>query len=237
MLQKLEGDVRQHIRIEQQLKLHIESIQDKVEEDEKAAADMQIQIDRTKRERKRMDEILTLRENEISQLEDRYQKMSADLQEKDIKISNLTDSLEKAKSTIKHERLQFESERKAFSKIQKSPSEEKINFRSTVQDTSSNSSLPKRPVSRMYTSLKTKCSNAGNSTNIKDYERMYKDFMKSNRVDNPKDLMQSHRNHGMSQVTVNGNLYLSKTSDVRSDSTKKCKKRRKDGKESSRKHK
>jgi FtsZ-binding cell division protein ZapB len=35
MLQKLEADVRQHIRIEQQLKLHIESIQEKMEEDEK----------------------------------------------------------------------------------------------------------------------------------------------------------------------------------------------------------
>ena len=35
MLQKFEADVRQHIRIEQQLKLHIESIQEKVEEDEK----------------------------------------------------------------------------------------------------------------------------------------------------------------------------------------------------------
>ena len=36
MLQKLEGDVRQHIRVEQQLKLHIESIQEKQEEDEKS---------------------------------------------------------------------------------------------------------------------------------------------------------------------------------------------------------
>ena len=35
MLQKLEADVRQHIRIEQQLKLHIETIQEKLEEDEK----------------------------------------------------------------------------------------------------------------------------------------------------------------------------------------------------------
>ena len=35
MLQKLEADVRQHIRIEQQLKLHIESIQEKIDEDEK----------------------------------------------------------------------------------------------------------------------------------------------------------------------------------------------------------
>jgi len=35
MLQKFEADVRQHIRIEQQLKLHIETIQEKLEEDEK----------------------------------------------------------------------------------------------------------------------------------------------------------------------------------------------------------
>lgn len=31
MLQKFEADVRQHIRIEQQLKLHIESIQEELE--------------------------------------------------------------------------------------------------------------------------------------------------------------------------------------------------------------
>ena len=35
IIQKLEGDVRNHIRIEQQLKLHIESIQYKLEEAEK----------------------------------------------------------------------------------------------------------------------------------------------------------------------------------------------------------
>ena len=37
MLQKLEGDVRQHIRVEQQLKLHIESVQERLEEQEKEA--------------------------------------------------------------------------------------------------------------------------------------------------------------------------------------------------------
>ena len=35
MIQKLEGDVRNHIRIEQQLKLHIESIQNKLEDIER----------------------------------------------------------------------------------------------------------------------------------------------------------------------------------------------------------
>lgn len=38
MIQKLENDVRTHIRVEQQLKLHIESIQNKLEEMEKASA-------------------------------------------------------------------------------------------------------------------------------------------------------------------------------------------------------
>ena len=32
MLQKLEGEVRNHIRVEQQLKLHIESVHQKIEE-------------------------------------------------------------------------------------------------------------------------------------------------------------------------------------------------------------
>ena len=35
MLVKLEGDIRMHIRIEQQLKLHIESVQQKLEDSEK----------------------------------------------------------------------------------------------------------------------------------------------------------------------------------------------------------
>lgn len=36
MIQKLEADVRNHIRVEQQLKLHIESIQNKLEEYERS---------------------------------------------------------------------------------------------------------------------------------------------------------------------------------------------------------
>lgn len=35
MLQKLEGDVRTHIRIEQQMKLHIDTLTQKVEDMEK----------------------------------------------------------------------------------------------------------------------------------------------------------------------------------------------------------
>ena len=32
IIQQLEGDIRKHIRIEHQLKLHIESVEDRVEE-------------------------------------------------------------------------------------------------------------------------------------------------------------------------------------------------------------
>jgi hypothetical protein len=35
MIQKLEADIRKHIRIEHQLKLHIESTEDRIEELEK----------------------------------------------------------------------------------------------------------------------------------------------------------------------------------------------------------
>ena len=35
IIQKLEGDIRKHIRIEHQLKLHIESTEDRIEELEK----------------------------------------------------------------------------------------------------------------------------------------------------------------------------------------------------------
>jgi hypothetical protein len=38
MIQQLEADVRKHIRIEHQLKLHIESVEDRVEELERDAA-------------------------------------------------------------------------------------------------------------------------------------------------------------------------------------------------------
>lgn len=40
MLQKYEAEVRNHIKIEQQLKLHIECVQDKLDDSEKAREKM-----------------------------------------------------------------------------------------------------------------------------------------------------------------------------------------------------
>ena len=72
MIQKLEGDVRNHIRIEQQLKLHIESIQNKLEELERQKdgpnKKQQDQIDLLKRDKRRMDELITIKENQVDKL-------------------------------------------------------------------------------------------------------------------------------------------------------------------------
>jgi hypothetical protein len=49
MLQKYEAEVRNHIKIEQQLKLHIECVQDKLDDSEKAR-------DRQKKDKNRVDD-------------------------------------------------------------------------------------------------------------------------------------------------------------------------------------
>ena len=79
MVQKLEADVRQHIRVEQQLKLHIENMQEKAEEDAKYIDKLGQEVDRNKRERKRMDEMLTIREKEIEQLDQKARKLEGEV--------------------------------------------------------------------------------------------------------------------------------------------------------------
>ena len=85
MIQKLEGDVRQHIRIEQQLKLHIESIQEKLEEDEKVIEGFNTEKERYRRERQRMDEMLTIRENQIDSLEKELKQANETLSNTEVK--------------------------------------------------------------------------------------------------------------------------------------------------------
>lgn len=69
MLQKYEAEVRNHIKIEQQLKLHIECVQDKLDDNEKLMkkemeeraaekSDVKLELDRYK-------DLLNLREKEI----------------------------------------------------------------------------------------------------------------------------------------------------------------------------
>lgn len=170
MLQKLEADVRQHIRIEQQLKLHIESIQEKLEEDDKIIEDFNTQKERFKRERARMDEMLIIREQEISALKQEVDELTERLNKKNSKYNELKQELEKAKKTLSQERCILENERKAFSRFNKSTEEARAYSRSNErneikskdmmlksdlvnQNSISQTALPKKPVSRMYASL------------------------------------------------------------------------------------
>ena len=72
MLIKLEGEVRTHIRIEQQLKLHIENTQQKVEDLERASKTTEAEtaelVDGMKKDNQRLLDLLSLRDQEISDI-------------------------------------------------------------------------------------------------------------------------------------------------------------------------
>ena len=72
MLQKYEAEVRNHIKIEQQLKLHIECVQDKLEDQEKQlkkeVATKERVSSESELELNRYKDLLGLREKEISSL-------------------------------------------------------------------------------------------------------------------------------------------------------------------------
>ncbi len=79
MIQKLEADIRNHIRIEQQLKLHIESIQNKLEELERSKENVVVQnpdakvveeLELIQREKRRMDELISVKESQILKLQE-----------------------------------------------------------------------------------------------------------------------------------------------------------------------
>ena len=109
MLQKYEAEVRNHIKIEQQLKLHIECVQDKLEEQEKLLRAELKQREGEKSENalelNRYKDLLSLREQEVES----YKKLA---KEHEKQIENLNKKmvyLEKEKkelsnTLIKHQR-------------------------------------------------------------------------------------------------------------------------------------
>jgi hypothetical protein len=256
MLQKLEADVRQHIRIEQQLKLHIESIQEKLEEDEKTLEHFSHQKDRFQRERTRMDEMLTIREKDIEKLEKQLKFVNKTLGDRDAQVAKLEKELELTKGNLSKERYIHDNERKASVRFNKNTEDARAYSRSnertealkgkfifnnhTIVGTNiiSQTGLPKNPVSRMYASLyssnQTKNKNTVNH-NSKDYEKLYKDFMKNKKSDG-KELLESNRTH--LNAPISSSTFATKNSDFRSESSRKCKNKskKKDLKESGRKH-
>lgn len=209
MLQKLEADVRQHIRIEQQLKLHIESIQEKIEEDEKVIEQYQEEKDRFLRENKRMDEMLTIRETEIDKLESNLKLLNNMVKVKESKIKELQENLDEAKLSLEEQKFALDHERKLQTKFHKLNNGKLYSKSNDRRDNSNNpenkapqaiisqSSLTKKPVSRMYASLyntnQVPSKGAPNTNEMKNYEKLYKDFLKSKKYENPKQIMEEHR--------------------------------------------
>lgn len=79
MLQKYEAEVRNHIKIEQQLKLHIECVQDKLDDSEKALKILknekqQIEDD-FKKDQTKLKELLSSREREVESLKNDFKNL------------------------------------------------------------------------------------------------------------------------------------------------------------------
>lgn len=123
MVQKLEADVRQHIRVEQQLKLHIDNIQERAEEDGKFIEKLNKEKDRHQRERKRMDEMLTIREKEITKLEKELKDTADKLQNVEQKHRQALKELSDAKSALVQLQNFHSSERKPYSMSSSSKNE------------------------------------------------------------------------------------------------------------------
>ena len=100
MLQKYEAEVRNHIKIEQQLKLHIECVQDKLEDQEKLlkkeVATKERVSSESELELNRYKDLLGLREKEISSLNQQIDQ----LRSKDDGMKKRIDELEKEKTEL-----------------------------------------------------------------------------------------------------------------------------------------
>ncbi|CDW90200.1 mitochondrial substrate carrier family protein ucpb-like [Stylonychia lemnae] len=126
IIQKLERDVREHIKIQHQMKLHIESIQNKLEEAEKQKGDHKKcieQIEKLKKDNKRMDELLTMREDKISKLEDQNDKLQKKLNTNDDgqqKVKFYEEKIKQLEKQHQKEQLRLQTEIMHLKKLQSS---------------------------------------------------------------------------------------------------------------------
>ena len=68
MITKLESDIRAHIALENQMRIHIENLSNKIEEDERDKVDKEKELQEVKREKRRLDDLLTIRERELERM-------------------------------------------------------------------------------------------------------------------------------------------------------------------------
>ncbi|CDW72573.1 UNKNOWN [Stylonychia lemnae] len=78
IIQKLENDIRNHIRVEQQMKIAMEALQQKIEDKDRERAKLRqeykLYVQELKLDKKRYIELLELRDQEMTQLNDRLKK-------------------------------------------------------------------------------------------------------------------------------------------------------------------
>ena len=112
-MQKLEADVRKHIRIEHQLKLHIEQVEDRVDELERENLEMQHVIEMFDPIEVKCEELQTEVEylqgkietyqSQVTQLENESKIKSAKMEMLDLQVKSLTENvqiLESEKQTL-----------------------------------------------------------------------------------------------------------------------------------------
>ena len=80
--------------------------------------------------------------------------------------------------------------------------------------------------SSLYSSSQIK-PKGGNAQNMKDYEKLYKEFLRSKRTENAACCIEELWNQNMLTHSRSNNGWNSKSTDVRSDSNTKCKKKKK----------
>ena len=77
MIQKLEGEIRQHIRIEQQLKIHIDSVQAKMEEYEKEIECMKKKLKQNESSKGEIDKMISTKDVKINSLNNKVNELES----------------------------------------------------------------------------------------------------------------------------------------------------------------
>eukprot|EP00347_Sterkiella_histriomuscorum_P007427 403348960 len=110
-IQKLENDVRNHIRIEQQLKIHLDNVLQKLEDQEKLQlidqSQTQDRIKELKKDKERLEELLSLKERESSDLKKKIDSFDANMQSENQSLKKKLEQME-AEYNSKIDKLQKE---------------------------------------------------------------------------------------------------------------------------------
>ena len=120
IIQGLEADIRKHIRMEHQLKLHIESVEDRVEELEREMEKMDVNKSPTKtigsERNPDSDDVKKALQKEISQLKSKHsletKKLQLELNKSSEENSQLNEKVSKLEEDLRKQKSSLETEKK-----------------------------------------------------------------------------------------------------------------------------